>query len=151
MRKKTITTTRVLLLNEGRVFLMLRNGKGSSHGGHKRWIAPGGVTEKDESAMDCVIRETEEEIGLQLQPNQLTLLLEQYDPQFNANMVFYVCTEWKGQIKLQEKEKFDRVEWVKLSEVGKLDQQHDAHLGVFIEEAATILLNQKKKPVYSKW
>lgn len=146
-----VKITRVFLLKNGRIYLMLRNGL---HGDYevvvRRWIAPGGKVDEGETLEEGAVRECKEELGINIDPSDLTRIFEKHDPVFNADMIFYTCTKWSGSIKTLEPEKFDRTAWIGLSEVSVLDGQAGAHLGVFIKEAADSLL-PKKRPVYEKW
>ena len=124
--------------------MMLRNGKQTSYGnGIKRWITPGGVVDPGETEAEAVIREAGEEIGIKINVNDLVILLQKYDPLYSANMTFYTCTKWKGEIKLKEKEKFDKVSWVDLGEVYKLGEQPGYHLGVFMDEACRLAFDKE--------
>lgn len=60
--------TRVIIQADGRV-LVLKNWLGDG-----KWSLPGGGLHRGESSLDGVIRETREETGIELAPEQLTLL-----------------------------------------------------------------------------
>ena len=145
-----LIVSRVLLLQNGSVYLMLRNGKGTKYGTNiKRWISPGGLADPGEDAITSAVRETKEELGIFIKPENLTLVLKKYDPMFNADMYFYVCKEWKGKISIPdtEKEKFDRAEWIKLKNVNKLENETEK-LGIYMNDAILSIGNQ---PVYTRW
>lgn len=167
--QKKIKVTRVFLLNGDRIYLMLRNGKGVSHGtGIRRWIAPGGMVDPGETPEASAVRECKEELGITIDPKNLTQLLHKNDPTFDADMYFYVCKEWEGIIRNMEPEKFDGAVWVKLTDVKHLAgatklkdikkplAEKGDHLGVFIDEAVEILQeqlksNKKQKTIYARW
>lgn len=148
-----ISVTRLLLVNRQKeVYLLLRNGKGS--GGIKRWITPGGKVDAGETPVDCLIRETKEETGLEISKKNIIELHKEYDPVFKAMMYFYYCLDWKGTPVIKETDKFDRAAWVKPSEVSRIVKK-DEHIGILIEKACDLLVTELKKtkrpPVYSTW
>lgn len=158
MNNKT-TVTRLLLINEkNEIYLLLRNGKGgnkynASDKPIKRWIAPGGVVDPGETAIECLIRETKEEIGVEIKKKNLIKLHEEHDPIFDAKMIFYYCLTWEGVPVVKEPEKFDRAAWVKPSEISRIVKK-DEHIGIMIEKACGLLIDKLKKtniPTYAKW
>lgn len=138
-------TTRVFFIEKDKVFMMLRNGKnGNTLGGSKkRWITPGGSTDEGEDGITAAIRETEEEVGITLEPKDLTLILEKHDPKFNVMMEFFVCLKWDGELKVLEPEKFDLVVWQPIDKVKELET-HDATIGIYILDALTVLRQQQR-------
>lgn len=156
MSKTIGTVTRLFLLDGTKVYLMLRNGKTPGKKQQSsRWIIPGGNTENGETALESVIRETHEEVGVVISPDLLKPLMKRHDPLYNMNMEFFYCSKWEGQVKVMEPEKFDECLWVELKEVPLIDGRGDAHLGVFIKDASEKLLNQLKTPqkrsLISQW
>lgn len=151
--------------------MMLRNGKNGGYAVIKRrWIAPGGKTDPGESNIESAIRESKEELGITIHPTDLSVIYEKHDDEFGVDMVFYLCTHWTGSIRAMEPEKFDKMEWVKLVDVKKLDGKDNAHLGVMIADAVNVLIQQQgiktppkdeseetpvkssaAKPVYARW
>ncbi len=153
-KSKKVIVVRVLLFKEDSIFLMLRNGKNSQGIGkpQKRWISPGGVLDEGETVQECLLRETQEEIGITLDTSKLKLIFEKYDPTFNADMVFYSYPYHGEVIKVLEPEKFDKVKWFKVSELSTVSKK-DEHLGVYIEEAANAALIpvEKSNTIYHSW
>lgn len=151
---KKVEVTRVLFVKDKSLFLMLRNGKKTSHGqGVKRWITPGGVVDPGETPVQAAIRETEEEIGITLAEKDLTLIYQRHDPQYDAEMYFYLCSvEIFDKLVVKEPEKFDKVEWVSFKELKSLEKKSGAKLGVFTLEAVNQIGGGKKSPpVFHKW
>jgi 8-oxo-dGTP pyrophosphatase MutT (NUDIX family) len=139
--------SRLMLVRDGKLYLMLRNGHGAAHAG-KRWILPGGQTDDGERSVDSVIRETYEEIGLKYKPEQLKIVLEKFDPVWKRHMVFYLANGVPRNPILKEKEKFDACEWIKLEDVELLHNRNGAVLGIYI---ALAVAAYKARPVLKKW
>ncbi|MGV6848623.1 MAG: NUDIX domain-containing protein [Marinibacterium sp.] len=65
------------------------------------WDFPGGGRENGESAVDCTLRETEEEVGLRLQPSQLIWSRQYYRAGGNAwFFVAHLPLQMAGQVRL---------------------------------------------------
>lgn len=159
MSKPIPVVTRVFMLQDGKVYLLLRNGKNSSTtagGIVKRWIAPGGMVDPGENALQGAIREVEEETGVTIDPKDMVMFFEKYDPVFCVNMVFYRCHKWDGTVTVKEPEKFDRVEWVYPEDAASLEKPGE-HVGVFILEALRALQKPQAKnvkravPIFANW
>lgn len=155
---KAVSVVRVFLIRDDEVYLMLRNGLPVKSGAVlvRRWITPGGVVEKNETEVQAAIRETKEEVGIRISEKDLTAFFKIYDPEFNAEMVFFSCTKWQGSLKIKEEEKFDSAVWLPLSKVEEIDGEGSAHLGAMIKEAALKYLRAsetipKKDQFFSKW
>ncbi len=145
-KKYAIVVSRLILVKNNRVYVMLRNGHGASKPG-KRWIFPGGQADEGERPVDSVIRETQEEIGLYFGEDELRLVFEKYDPIYDRQMVFYAAKLVDEPV-LKEPEKFDKTEWVLIKDIEKLDGKDGAHIGVFMVEAVKAL---QKKSVLLRW
>lgn len=155
---KAVGVVRVFLIRDDEVYLMLRNGLPVKSGAVpiRRWITPGGVVEKNENEVQAAIRETREEVGIRISEKDLTAFFKIYDPEFNAEMVFFSCVKWQGTLKIKEEEKFDSALWVPLSKVEEIDGKGSAHLGAMIKEAALKYLRSSKSTskedqFFSKW
>ena len=124
---KTISRKRigaiVIFFNEEKEILLLNpNYK-------ERWILPGGIVEKNESPREAAIRETKEEIALNVKNIKLVCINYIPDSSFKGdsiNFIFYggvLLKEQVNSIKLQKSELlgsnfFDKVEAVKMAKIG---------------------------------
>ncbi len=102
----------VLLVNpEGEYLLQRRKNTGYMDG---YWDASAtGHVETGESVFDTAIRETAEEIGVQVARENLEIAagwqLNRHDRQY-LNYIF-VCKQWEGEPSIAEPEKCDGLEW----------------------------------------
>jgi len=78
------------------------------------WSFPGGGSSKGEMPIQTAIRETYEETGLRITPNDLKLLFMTKDADQKKNVYFFLCESWSGVID-DEKVKSEHVKykWVK--------------------------------------
>ena len=78
------------------------------------WSFPGGGSSKGEMPIQTAIRETYEETGLRITPNDLKLLFMTKDTDQKKNVYFFLCENWSGEID-DNKVKTEHVEykWVK--------------------------------------
>ncbi len=97
------------------------------------WIVPGGTADDGEAPLACAIREVKEELGLKIEPGQLTFRLVDYRPPydgFNDKLYFYfdggvLSPEQIGRIKLQADE-LDEYRFVTLDEAMELSSDWTA-------------------------
>ena len=75
------------------------------------WEFPGGKVEKNELPNKCIIREVNEELGIDIETSffsPITFTTYDYDD-FSVIIFLYICREWKGFIKARENQK---LKWV---------------------------------------
>jgi 8-oxo-dGTP diphosphatase len=78
MPTKIINATMCFLESKGRtLFLYRHNGKNDIHNGF--YVPPGGRTERNETGLDCILREYPEESGLILKEPKLRILATFYN------------------------------------------------------------------------
>lgn len=66
------------------------------------WEFPGGKIEPNESETECLIREIEEELNLQIKPQlRLTPVVHHYSS-FAITLIPYLCNTIGGELKLRE-------------------------------------------------
>lgn len=129
--------SRVLLVREGQIYMMLRSDRQG-----KRWIAPGGVVEIGESFVRAAIRETAEETGVKIDASKLIPTLTKFDKKYNVWMKFYACLDWVGEPTIFEPDKFEAGVWVDFDKVHTLvkrDEIGSVTIGSFTESAAAIV------------
>jgi len=79
---------------------------------------PGGKLKKDESFIDCIKREIEEEINLKIYDSEirnLDLITHKYKKMIIIMMV-YMVNKWKGKIRCNENQK---IAWISPYEIRK--------------------------------
>lgn len=142
MVRKSRQVTRVFLLRGDRVYLMLRvNTEKNKKNFPNRWIAPGGSVEDGESCEECAIRELLEETGVSLKSDDLVPLLTKYDPLYNVDMVYYAVRRWAGNPCIVEVDKFTNHAWFKLKDLIGVSSIGNAHVGVYTDTAAQLVLD----------
>lgn len=102
-----------LILKQGnKILFQLRKNTGYCDG---MWSLVAGHVENGESATVAMIRETYEEIGIKLSPNQIkgVHVMHRQTNRLNVD-IFFDCPSWEGLIKNCEPEKCERLEFFSL-------------------------------------
>lgn len=102
----------VAIIRRDQKFLIAQRKKNDSFGSY--WEFPGGKKNHDESFEDCVVRESKEEIGVDVQVSHK--LMEIRRP-YNERIIwlnFYICSLVSGEPKAIECQK---TAWVDLEEI----------------------------------
>lgn len=113
---RMIVDVHLLLVRDGEVLLSRRRG-GYGHG---LWHLPSGKTETDETVVDAVIRETREEIGVTVRPQDLRCvhaLHVQHTGEEPRIGFFFEATHWLGEPANQEPDKCGAVQWFPLTDL----------------------------------
>ena len=100
----------VILRDEGKVLLMKRQNTGFRDG---YWSVPAGHVDQGEDLKTATVRETKEEIGVELSKENLvphSVIHRDSDESVYFD-VFFISEEWKGEIKNMEPEKCEQLEW----------------------------------------
>lgn len=102
-----------LILKRGnKILFHLRKNTGYCDG---MWSLVAGHVENGESATAAMIRETYEEIGLKLSPEQITVVHVMHRQTNRLNVdVFFDCPLWEGTIQNCEPEKCEKLEFFAL-------------------------------------
>lgn len=102
-----------LILKQGnKILLHLRKNTGYCDG---MWSLVAGHVESGESATAAMIRETYEEIGITLSPDQIKVVHVMHRQTNRLNVdIFFDCPLWEGVIKNCEPEKCERLEFFSL-------------------------------------
>lgn len=102
-----------LILKQGnKILLHLRKNTGYCDG---MWSLVAGHVENGESATAAMIRETYEEIGITLSPDQIKVIHVMHRQTNRLNVdIFFDCPLWEGVIKNCEPEKCERLEFFPL-------------------------------------
>jgi 8-oxo-dGTP diphosphatase len=118
VRHQRIVDVHVLLIDNGRVLLTLRQGTGYADG---QWQVPSGHLEDQEHTAEGAAREAAEEIGIILDPARLTLahFIDHRAPDDAAPRlgVFYTTDRWTGTPVNNEPHKCGGIDWFPLNQV----------------------------------
>ena len=118
MAKKNSTTlkARLILYNRGKILLLRQQKK---NGGNYSLV--GGTIEDDETAKECLIRESLEEAGivLKLEDLQLAHVLHKQAKKGQRVTFYFKASRWEGNLRSREPEKFKGVEWFHLYNLPK--------------------------------
>lgn len=112
-RFKMPVSVQLVLQKDNKVLLLRRFNTGYADG---HYCLPAGHIEENEEAMDAMIREAKEEVGIDLNKRNLELI---HILHRKAKGIIYIdfifkATKWHGDIKLMEKDKCDEVKWIDL-------------------------------------
>jgi len=93
----------LILQLEGKILLGLRQNTGYCDG---MWSFPAGHVEEGEPASLAMVREMEEEIGIQIDPSHLKAVhtMHRQSNRWNIDL-FFTCDQWQGAIENKEPEK----------------------------------------------
>ena len=84
------------------------------------WSFPGGGSIKGEEPLQTAIRETHEETGLRVYPENLKLLFQTTDAEQQKNVYFFVCEKWSEKIDNNKiKSEHVKYAWIKHSDLYK--------------------------------
>jgi 8-oxo-dGTP diphosphatase len=117
MTKIVLVVACALIDTDGRV-LICKRPQGKSLAG--LWEFPGGKVEAGETPEAALIRELNEELGIQISQNCLAPFVfasHSYDS-FHLMMPLYLCRRWDGLVRAQEHE---AIAWVKPKELTQYD------------------------------
>jgi len=107
--KRTIVTLIGLVNSENYVLISKRKNNSEFSG---FWEFPGGKVEKQESLTEALLRETKEELGLDLNSScvaPLTFSVDITEKQ-ETLLLLFICRKWKGQPKAMEGQE---LKWIK--------------------------------------
>ncbi|MFM2302537.1 MAG: hypothetical protein RLZZ84_2273 [Pseudomonadota bacterium] len=90
-----IPVVAVALMRADHRVLMQRRKLGGAHGG--LWEFPGGKVEPDETATAALVREIAEELGIALNPRDLSPLTFAARPNDPYVVLLYSCRLWSGE------------------------------------------------------
>ena len=99
----------VYVLRDGKILMGLR--KGGFQSG--TWCAPGGKLEMYENWIDCGIRETREECGVDIENVRFVGITNDREPSTGSHYITVaLVADWKaGEARLTEPEKFETWAW----------------------------------------
>ena len=108
--------SRLILYNQGKILLLKQK---KSNGGNYSLV--GGTIEKNETAKESLIRESLEEAGIVLKAEDLQLahVLHKQTKQGQRVTFYFKTSQWEGNLRSREPEKFQGVEWFHLYNLPK--------------------------------
>ncbi len=107
---------RLILYDRGRILLLKQT---KPNGGNYTLV--GGTIENEETAKDSLIRESFEEAGIVLHPNDLKLVhvLHKVKKKQVRIVLYFKAYRWEGELKARERHKFKKAEWFYLDNLPK--------------------------------
>lgn len=118
-RHRLVPAVYLLLRKEDEILLLRRFNTGYHDG---EYSLPAGHLDGGESAAQAMIREVQEEVGIDLRPEQLKLVHTMHrqstDPELHERLdLFFEATEWTGTPANMEPNKCDELRWSSLSDL----------------------------------
>lgn len=110
-----ITVAAGLIERDGQILIGRRRNVGRH--GHK-WEFPGGKVEPNETPKECVRREIEEELALQVEVGDLFCVSEYDYPDFSIRLAVYHVSRFRGDPVALE---HDEIRWVAPEEIEAYD------------------------------
>jgi len=107
----------VILVKDGKILILLRSRESSWK--PETWGPPGGHVEKGETPEQAAARETFEETGLKVDPDDLTPLIQKTNHSYGM-VYFYTTDKFSGeQVKLSHEH--TGFTWVDIDRIGEWD------------------------------
>jgi 8-oxo-dGTP pyrophosphatase MutT (NUDIX family) len=111
-RHRSIVDVHLILRRDGKIVMLRRANTGYGDG---RLHLPSGHLDRNESVIDGVIREAEEEVGVVVEPAALRCVhvMHRADPAGDDRVgFFFEADRWSGEPRNQEPEKCSELVWV---------------------------------------
>lgn len=112
LRNKAVPAVYILLEKDGKILLGKRYNTGYEDGNYQ---VPAGHVEEGELPTEAIIRETKEEVNVDLKPENLELVHIGYRPKHDLTGdridLFFKAKHWVREIKNMEPEKCDDLNW----------------------------------------
>lgn len=150
IRNKSVPAVYILLEKQGKFLLVRRYNTGYQDGNYQ---VPAGHVEEGELPTEAIIREAKEEIGVDLNLNNLELLHVGYRPKHDSTGdrvdFFFKTNEWGGEVKNMEPTKCDNLRWVSLNELPENMTPHVREAiqciqkGIFFKELSIDYLKER--------
>lgn len=109
-RFKIIPTVYLILRNSSKILLARRYSTGFHDGDYS---FPAGHLDGNETMVKAMLREAKEEIGVELDENDLKLIHVMHRKEPNEERVnfFFTANRWKGEPQIMEPHKCDDIRW----------------------------------------
>ena len=117
-RYSIICASYLILIRSGKILMLRRFNTGYEDG---KYSLPAGHVEGGESVAQTVIRETHEEVGIEIRKEDIKLLhvMHRKGTDHNDERLdfFFSCEKWSGEVKNCEPEKCDDLKWFPMEEL----------------------------------
>lgn len=132
-RFKLIASVYLVLIRDNKILLSRRYNTGYFDGNYS---FPAGHLDGNETLKQGMVREAKEEIGVDLEPNNLELIhvMNRKIPNDERLDFFFSAKKWLGEPKIMETDKCDDLSWFELNNLPK-------NIIPYIRQAIDCLLN----------
>ncbi len=115
-RFRTACAVYLVLTQDNKVLLLRRCGSGYHDGDYS---LPAGHLESGETLMQALMRESEEEVDVKLDPNKTILAHVMHRSELDPPYMdfFFVSEGWKGTPEIKEPDKCDDMQWTPLDKL----------------------------------
>ena len=117
MNKKKVIVVAAIIMNNDKI-LCVQRGENKLEYISKKYEFPGGKIELDETREQTVVREIQEELKMEITPNQDFLTVEHEYPDFFLTMHSFICSCDDPTVHLTEHIDY---KWLTISELNGLD------------------------------
>jgi ADP-ribose pyrophosphatase YjhB (NUDIX family) len=110
-RHKLVAVVMFMLEEDGKILLHLRKNTGFAD---NLWSLPGGHVEANEHILQAVTREAHEELGIEIDESDMTLLALHHVRRNDGNDGLSLCfkvTDWKGEPRNMEEKFSGGIKW----------------------------------------
>jgi len=146
-RYRSIIDAHIILRRSGRILLTRRAGEVYASG---QYCLPSGHLEQGESVLGAIVRETQEEVGITVQPAALrmALVMHQRNPDGHARIGFFFEPErWDGEPVNREPAKCSGLLWADPGNLPVKTVPYIAAAIARIQEGTIFALNGWDRPV----
>lgn len=134
--KEHRVSSRAIVFHEGNLILIRRKWRGKEY-----WVTPGGGVEGDETLEEAVIRETREEIGIEISVGPFVLELIRESEDRISDQKFFLCEYVSGVIGSGQDPKMLASDEKDFYEVVTVPKADVANINVVPEQLKTYLLD----------
>lgn len=120
-RFQCIIAVHLFLIRNKKLLLLRRYNTGFCDG---MFSVPAGHIDGNETVISAILRETREEITVEIDKKDLKFIQVMHRKEPNKKNkeridFFFECRKWKGKIKIGEPDKSDKLKWVDLNDLPK--------------------------------
>jgi 8-oxo-dGTP diphosphatase len=130
-RFQVVPAAYVVLRRGDEVLLLLRANTGYMDG---YWAVPAGHVEQGESVLTAALREVQEEVGVEIDPDDLVPITAMHRTGGNGLPIdervdfFFTASRWKGEPRSMEPDKADGLDWFSLDKLPDPVVPHEARV-----------------------